>query len=235
MKRFYKQVTVQAVDGGWGIALDGRPLRTPAKHPLTLPTQALAEAIANEWHGQGEEVKPQTMPLTQLASTCLDGVVGRMPDVAAASAEYGGSELLCYRADEPPQLVARQVALWQPLLDWAARRYDANLRLASGIIHVAQPPQALNALRAGIDALDAWRLTALQNVIGITGSLVLSLAFVDGRLTPEETFDLAQLDENFQIERWGEDWEAADRRNNQRADLAVTRQFLDMLPHPPSA
>lgn len=229
MKRFYKQATAERVDGGWGIALDGRPVRTPAKHPLTVPTQALALAIAAEWQDQGEEVKPQTMPLTQLASTCIDGVAGRMPDVAAASAEYGGSELLCYRAEDPPELVARQAEQWQPLLDWAAARYDAQLLLASGIVHVSQPPQALKALRAGIDVLDAWRLTILQNVIGITGSLVLSLAFVEGRLSAEQAFDLAQLDENFQIERWGEDWEAADRRNNQRTDLAVSRLFLDLL------
>lgn len=229
MKRFYKQVAVVPVDGGWGIALDGRSMRTPAKLPLTLPSRPLADAIAAEWEAQGEEVKPQTMPLTQLSSTCLDGVVGRMSDVAAAAAEYGGSELLCYRAEEPPALVERQAQFWQPLLDWVAQRHDAHLVLATGIIHKPQSPQALKALRTAIDALNPWHLTALQNVIGITGSLVLALAFVEGRLTPEETFDLAQLDENYQIEQWGEDWEAADRRNNQRADLAITRQFLGLV------
>lgn len=229
MKRFYKQVAVIDTDGGFGIALDGKPVRTPAKLPLTVPTRKLADAIAAEWEAQGEEVKPATMPLTQLASTSIDGVRGRLEAVASAAAEYGGSELVCYRAEEPAELVQRQAALWNPLLDWAAHRYDAHLLVTSGIIHKAQPENALRALRAAIDALDEWRLTALQNCIGITGSLLVSLAVVEGHLAPEQAFDLAQLDENYQIEKWGEDWEAADRRANQRADLASTHLFLSLL------
>lgn len=229
MKRFYKQVAVIDADDGFGIALDGKPVRTPAKLPLTVPTRGLAEAIATEWEAQEEEVKPATMPLTQLASTSIDGVRGRLKAVASAAAEYGGSELVCYRAEEPEELVQRQAALWNPLLDWAAHRYDAHLLVTSGIIHKAQPENALRALRAAIDALDEWRLTALQNCIGITGSLLVSLGVVEGHLTPEQAFDLAQLDENYQIEKWGEDWEAADRRANQRADLSSTHRFLSML------
>lgn len=229
MKRFYKQVAVVEAEGGFGIALDGKPVRTPAKLPLTVPTAALAAALAAEWLAQSGEVKPATMPLTQLASTSIDGVRGRLAAVAAAAAEYGGSELVCYRAEEPDELVQRQAVLWNPLLDWAARRYDAHLRVTSGIIHKPQPEGALRALRAAVDALDEWRLTALQNCIGITGSLLVSLAVVDGHLTAEQAFDLAQLDENFQIEKWGEDWEAADRRAHQRADLASTIRFLELV------
>ncbi|MFV3076134.1 ATP12 family chaperone protein [Niveispirillum fermenti] len=229
MKRFYKQVDVVAVEDGFGIALDGKPVRTPAKLPLTVPTQALADAIAAEWTAQGEEVKPATMPLTQLASTSIDGVRGRLADVAAASAAYGESELVCYRAEEPEELVERQARLWNPLLDWAARRHDAHLLITSGIIHRPQPEGALKALGAAVGELDEWRLTALQNCIGITGSLLVSLALVDGHLTPEQAFDLAQLDENYQIEKWGEDWEAADRRAVQRNDLSSTVRFLTLL------
>ncbi|MFV3128507.1 ATP12 family chaperone protein [Niveispirillum sp. KHB5.9] len=229
MKRFYKQVAVIEADGGFSVALDAKPVRTPAKLPFAVPTRALAEGIAAEWEAQGDEVKPATMPLTQLASTSIDGVRGRLDAVAEASAVYGESELVCYRADEPDELVERQARLWNPLLDWAARRYDAQLLVTSGIIHRAQPTDALKAMRAGVDELDEWRLTALQNVIGITGSLLVSLALVDGHLTAEQAFDLAQLDENFQIEKWGEDYEAADRRAIQRADLAHTVRFLELL------
>lgn len=229
MKRLYKQVETVTAEDGFTIALDGKPVRTPAKLPLVVPTQALADAMAAEWAAQGEEIKPATMPLTQLASTSIDGVRGRLDAVAEASAVYGESELVCYRAEEPAELVERQAQLWNPLLDWASHRYDAQLLVTSGIIHRAQPPDALKALRAGVDQLDEWRLTALQNCIGITGSLLVSLALVDGHLTAEQAFDLAQLDENFQIENWGEDWEAADRRAVQRADLAHTVRFLELL------
>lgn len=229
MKRFYKQVETMAAEGGFTLALDGRPVRTPAKMPLVVPTQALADAIAAEWAAQGDEVKPASMPLTQLASTCIDGVRGRLDAVAEASAAYGESELVCYRADEPPALVERQARLWNPLLDWAVHRYDAQLLTVSGIIHRPQPVQALRALRAAIDQLNEWQLTTLQNCIGITGSLLVSLAVIDGHLTAEQAFDLAQLDENFQIEKWGEDWEAADRRAVQRADLAHSVHFLNLL------
>lgn len=229
MKRFYKQVETVAADGGFTLTLDGKPVRTPAKLPLVVPTADLAAAIAAEWAAQGDEVKPATMPLTQLTSTSIDGVRGRMTAVAEASAVYGESELVCYRADEPAELVERQARLWNPLLDWAARRYDAQLLVTTGIIHKRQPEGALNALRAAVDQLDEWHLTALQNTIGITGSLLISLALVDRHLTAEQAFDLAQLDENYQIEKWGEDWEAADRRAVQRADLAHTVRFLDLL------
>lgn len=229
MKRFYKLVSVMEAEGGFGIALDGKPVRTPSKLPLVVPTRALADAMAAEWAAQADEVKPATMPLTQLASTSIDGVRGRLAAVAEAAAEYGGSELVCYRAEEPDVLVERQSRLWNPLLDWAARRYDAHLLVTAGIIHKQQPEGALTALRAAIDALDEWQLTALQNVIGITGSLLVSLAVIDRHLSAEQAFDLAQLDENFQIEKWGEDWEAADRRGHQRADLASTVRFLDLL------
>lgn len=229
MKRFYKNVETVATPDGFAVALDGKPVRTPAKLSLAVPTRTLAEAIATEWRAQGEEVKPATMPLTQLVSTSIDGVRGRLEAVAEASAVYGESELVCYRAEEPDELVERQAKLWNPLLDWASRRYDAHLLVTSGIIHRPQPAHALQALRAAVDELDEWRLTALQNTIGITGSLLVSLALVDGHLTAEQAFDLAQLDENFQIEKWGEDYEAADRRAVQRADLAHTVRFLDLL------
>ncbi|OYQ32956.1 ATPase [Niveispirillum lacus] len=229
MKRFYKTVETAAAEGGFTLTLDGKPVCTPAKLPLIVPTQALADAMAAEWAAQGDEVKPATMPLTQLASTSIDGVRDRLDAVAEASAVYGESELVCYRAVEPDELIQRQASLWNPLLDWAARRYDAHLLVTSGIMHKPQPADALKALRAAVDQLDEWHLTALQNAIGITGSLLVSLALVDRHVSAEQAFELAQLDENYQIEKWGEDWEAADRRAVQRADLAHTVRFLDLL------
>ncbi|QJE73181.1 ATPase [Aerophototrophica crusticola] len=231
MKRFYKQATAAGTAGpdGWTVLLDGKPLRTPAKLPLAVPTRALAEAIAAEWQGQGEEVVPRTMPLTQLSSTAIDGVRARPAEVADAAAAYAGTDLLCYRADHPQELAERQAKAWQPLLDWAALRYDALLRPTTGIRHVAQDESALKALRAALEGMDEWRLTALQNAVGICGSLVIALALLEGKLDARGAFDVSQLDESFQIEQWGEDAEAAARRKSLLDDLVVTERFLTLL------
>lgn len=229
MKRFYKAADVARVGDGWAVRLDGKPVRTPAKAELALPTRALADAVAAEWEAQGDEVKPQTMPLTQLASTCIDGVVKRAAEVADAAAEYAGSDLLCYRADYPKALADRQAEQWQPLLDWAALRFDALLAPTTGIIHKPQDEAALKALRKALDGYDPWRLTALQNAVGICGSLVVALAFVEGLIDAAQAFEVSQLDETFQIEQWGEDAEATRRRAALRADLDATARFLALL------
>lgn len=231
MKRFYKQAAVADAAGpdGWTVLLDGKPLRTPAKLPLAVPTRALAEAIAAEWQAQAAEVVPRTMPLTQLSSTAIDGVRARPTEVADAAAAYAGTDLLCYRADHPQELAERQSRAWQPLLDWAALRYDALLRPTTGIRHVSQEEGALKALRAALDGLDEWRLTALQNAVGICGSLVVALALLEGKLDAHAAFDVSQLDETFQIEQWGEDAEAAARRKALLDDLVVTERFLALL------
>lgn len=228
-KRFYKEATAQAVTGGWGIALDGKSVRTPAKNPLVLPSRALAEAIAAEWNAQGPKVKPDTMPLMQLASTAIDRVAPDRARIAAETAGYGATDLVCYRAEGPAELLTRQAATWDPLIDWLRDRYDVALASGSGVIAVPQSEAGLTALARAVEAQDNLRLTALSVATGAAGSLVIGLALLEGRLTPEEAAAAAHLDELFQAERWGIDPEAERRRQAQAADLAYARLFLDLL------
>ena len=229
MKRSYQQVTVRAADGGWTIALNDRPLRTPGKTELVLPSQNLAAAIAGEWDAQQDEIRPATMPLYRLAATAVDRTAARRELVIRETANYAGTDLLCYRAEQPPALAARQEAGWQPLLDWATRRYDAALRVTSGILPAEQSPATLAAYAAVVAAQDDFRLTALQALTGACGSLVIALAVLEGRLDAGEAFAVSQLDESFQIEAWGEDAEAAQRRRALAADIDASARFLALL------
>jgi chaperone required for assembly of F1-ATPase len=231
-KRLYKTAAVRAVDGGFGVMLDGKRLLTPAKLPLALPSLALAEAIADEFRAQGAELRPHTMPLMRLASTALDLVAKRHRDVVAEIAAYAGTDLLCYRADRPPELAVRQHGVWQPLLDWATLRYDAPFTITAGILPVTQPPAALRALAVAVGAYEPMRLIALHAVTTATGSLIIALALMAGELDAEAAFAAAQLDETFQIERWGEDYEAADRRAALKADIATAARFAALLDDP---
>jgi chaperone required for assembly of F1-ATPase len=225
MKRAYKEVAVAAVEGGFAVTLDGRPVRTPGRKPLVAPSAALAEAIAAEWRAQGDRVDPHRMPQTRLASTALDLVPGRRPAVVDEIAAYAGTDLLCYRADAPAELRTRQDAAWQPLLDWAAERYGATLLVTAGVVPRPQPAAALAALRRAVEAQDDLALVALHAATAAAGSLIVGLALLEGRLDAAAAFDLSQLDESFQIEKWGEDAEAARRRRALRADLAEAAQF----------
>lgn len=230
MKRFYKTVAaVPAPEYGHIITLDGRTLKSPAKQAFIMPTRALADAIAGEWDAQGDAVKPDSMPLTQLASTAVDRIGVERAVIVDGTAAYGGSDLLCYRAEEPAELVERQSRAWQPLLDWAALRYDAPLTVQTGLMPVAQSPDALKALRAAVDAYDNWRLAALQSATPACGSLIIALALLEHRLDAEAAFAVSQLDETWQIEKWGEDSEATKRRANLRADIAACRLYYDLL------
>ncbi len=229
MKRVYKQVAVEPVDGGWEVRLDGRPVRTPARQPLHLPTRALADAVAAEWDAQADEIRPHMVPLTQLSNVAVDRARDQHPQMVQAVFAYAGTDLLCYRADHPPALAERQRQGWQPLLDWCALRYDALLVPTVGVVHRPQSEGALAALRAAVDALDPWRLAALQSAVGASGSLVIGLALLEGRVAPAEAFTLAQLDELFQAEQWGEDAEAAKRRAAILADLEATGRFIAAL------
>ncbi|QDO98909.1 ATPase [Ferrovibrio terrae] len=229
MKRFYKLVTAEQADDGAIIRLDGRVLKTPAKAEMRLPTLALAEAIAGEWQAQQVEIRPQSMPLMQLAATSIDRV---MIDPAFARTDvvrYGGTDLLSYRADEPAVLAERQAAEWQPLLDWFRDRYDVQMNVTSGIIAVTQPAELTPRLERVCDGLDAWRLTALHGATTNTGSVVIGLALLDGRLDADGAHRAALLDELYQAERWGEDAEAVARRTGLLADLQATAQFLALL------
>ena len=229
MKRVYTTVETRSVGGGWGVALDGKPLRTPAKNELVLPSKALAAAIAAEWDAQREEIRPATMPLTRLAATAIDRTRAGRDLVVAETAGYADTDLLCYRADHPPALAARQGAVWQPLVDWASRRYGATLAVTKGVLPARQSPATLEAFAAIVAREDEFRLTALHTLTATCGSLVIALAVLDGRLDAAAAFAASQLDETFQIEAWGEDAEAAARRRNIAADIAATARFIALL------
>ncbi len=227
-KRFWKAVSVVTVDGGFAVHLDGRPLRTPAKAALILPTEAMARAIAAEWDAQTGKVDPGTMPCTRAANSALDKLVPQKDAVVALLADYGGSDLLCYRAEAPPELAARQAAGWDPLLDWAATTLRAPLRATAGVMHIAQDPASLDRLTAATAGLDPFRLAAFHDLVAISGSLVLALAVLHGRLSAEEAFDLSRIDEHWQIEQWGADEEAAETEAAKRAAFAQAHRFLEL-------
>jgi chaperone required for assembly of F1-ATPase len=229
MRRFYREVRVIAADRGHGIQFDGKPLRTPAKAELILPGQALAKAIAAEWRAQSDTIDLRALPLTRLASSAIDLVATRRDAVIAETADYAGTDLLCYRAAHPPELARRQEAAWQPLLDWAAARYDAPLIVTTGIAPVAQPPASLAAFATVVGAQDSMRLAALRLATAAAGSLVIALALLEGRLDTDAAFAAAELDETFQIENWGEDPERTKRRAILRDDLALAARFASLL------
>jgi chaperone required for assembly of F1-ATPase len=231
MKRFYKDTAVEAGEGGYRVLLDGRPMRTPAKAVLVVPTEALAEAIATEWRDVPEkaEINVSHLLLTRLAATGIDRVASQRSYVIDEITKYGGSDLLCYRATDPESLVQRQAAGWQPLLDWAAERYDATLALAAGTMFVTQPHAALAALRRAVTAHSDLALSALYNLTHISGSLVIALAVSEGRLDGAQAFAAAQLDELYQIEKWGSDPLAEQRHDGIRRDLDAATRFLALL------
>lgn len=225
-KRFYKTAAVAPAEGGgFAVTLDGKPIRTPAGTPFAVPSLGLAEAIATEWGAQGDTLQPHTMPLMQLASTALDRVGPRRDAVIDELLNYAATDLLCYRAAEPAELAERQQRAWQPLLDWAARRFAAELSVTTGIVPVTQPEPALAALRRATAALDDWRLTALQSATAAAGSLVVALAMLEGEIDADKAFVVAFLDEIYQAELWGDDYEAEDRRDRLRADLEAAQRF----------
>lgn len=231
MKRFYKTAEVVPVEGDrHAVRLDGRPMRTPSKQELAVPSERLAAAIADEWNAQGETLRLADMSLTQLANTAIDRVGGMRAQMIDELLRFAETELLCYRADESQrELQARQEAAWQPLLDWARTRFDAEFTVTCGLMPVTQSAQSLKALRLAVDQLDDWRLTALQAAAAPLGSLVLALAMVEGRIKAEDAFTAAFLDEAYQIEQWGEDAEAAVRLERLRKDIADAEQFLTLL------
>jgi chaperone required for assembly of F1-ATPase len=229
MKRVYKSVETRRGEGGWGVALDGRTLRTPAKLDLTVPSEALAAAIAAEWDAQENDIHPHTMPLTRLAATAIDRAATKREEIVTEIANYAATDLVCYRAEHPPALAARQEAVWQPLIDWAASRYDAGLAVTAGVVPTPQSPASLKAYARVVTALDDFRLTALQAATAACGSLIIALALLEGRIDAEAAYAASQLDETFQIEAWGEDAEAAARRRALAADIAAAARFLALL------
>lgn len=223
MKRFYKEVSVSP---DLGILLDRRPVRTPGRLALALPNAALAEAVAEEWRTVGEEIDPRAMPLTGLANAAVERIAPDPGVFAAGLAAYAQSELLCYRADSPPDLVSRQQAVWDPILDWARTRYDVSFTLVAGIMHKPQPPETIARLADAVAARSAFELAAFSPIVTIAGSLVIGLALAEDALDPEAAFDAAHLDELWQAEQWGEDELALDQRASHRADFLAACRFL---------
>ena len=229
MKRFWREVTVEAGAGGLAIRLDRRPLRTPAKAPCLLPTRALAEAVAAEWAVVEGVVDPAAMPLTRAANSAIDRVTPEQDAVAALIAAFGEADLICYRAPHPEGLVQRQAAAWDPLLAWAVDALGAHLVSAEGVIHVAQPPESLARLDAAVRAHGPWELTALHDLVSISGSLVIGLAVSHGRLDAATAWPLTRIDEDWNFEEWGEDAEAAALAGRRRLDFANAARLLELV------
>lgn len=229
VKRFYDTASAEAGAEGFRVLLDGRSVRTPARNILAVPTEALAEAIAGEWNAQAGRVDPRSMPLTGVANAAIDRVAPDSEKFALGLAVYGESDLLCYRAEGPAPLVARQAALWDPILAWARQRYDVGFDVASGIVHRPQPPQTVERLAAAVAARPPFELAALSPLVTISGSLIIAFALAEGALDVEEAWYAAALDELWQIETWGEDEEALRSLDRRRLEFEAAWRFLSLL------
>jgi chaperone required for assembly of F1-ATPase len=230
VKRFWDQATAEPVDGAYAILLDGRPMHLPGGVTLRLAHPPLAHAIAAEWQcaggGKGGEMSFADTPLTRLAGTAQARIAADPAPAADAIAGYAETDLLCYRAEAPESLIRRQEAAWQPWLDWAERRHGARLRVTSGIVAIRQPRDSLAALRAAVGEFDPWALAALGIAVPALGSLVLGLALAEQLLDPAAAHSLGALDELFQAEHWGEDADAAARRQAVADDIAVAARLI---------
>jgi len=228
-KRFWKQVSVRPETSGYGIYLDERQLKTPLKSSLLAPTKAVAEGIAAEWDAVEDKINPLDMHLTRCANATIDKVVVEHDAVAAMLAEYGGTDLLCYRAESPSELVDRQAAAWDPLLEWLAQEKGVQLVTTSGVMHLPQPAQSLARLLDMTLAFDPWRLTAFHDLVTISGSLVLAFAMTEGHKTPEEIWTLSRIDETWQEEQWGVDEDAAKGVAVKYVDFLKAARLFELL------
>ena len=230
--RFYKAVEVREADGRHALLLDGRGARTPGRNPLAARSRALMLKVAEEWERQRETIDPANMPLTRLLNSAIDGVAHTMAETRADILGYAGSDLLCYRAEEPENLVVRQAHAFDPVLRWAAETLRARLKVTTGVIHVAQPPEALAAIAAALDACEGpVALAALSVMTTLTGSALLALAVGRGFLSPEAAWQAAHVDEDFQAERWGADGEATARRQARWREFAAAAVALKFARH----
>lgn len=226
-QRFYKRAQVDQSENGFAIRLDGRAVRTPARRVLEVPNHALADALAAEWNAQVELIDPRDMPLTRLANSVIDGVIDAPAAVAAEIEKYLGSDLVLYRAQAPQGLIERQAQAWDPLIEWARERLGARFVLAAGINFVSQPAPTLAAACAAIPS-DPWRLGALSAITTLTGSALIALAVLDGRLTAAEAWAAAHVDEDWNMDLWGRDAPALERRAAQFAEMKAAAMVLDL-------
>jgi len=232
MKRFWKTAKAVEREGGWGIELDGKPLRTPAREHLIAPSSALAGAIADEWNAVEDGIDPRAMPLTGLANAAIDRVARDKKAFSDGLARYAEADLACYRAEGPQALIDREAKDWDALLAWGRRRFDVDFNTTSGITHVAQPPATVERLSHAITALDAFHLAGLSPLITIGGSLLAALGILEGAFTTEQAWDAVSLDERWQLEQWGSDAEAEAAMASRRRDFLAAARFLELLDRP---
>ena len=228
-KVFWSETSVSVDQAGFGIELDGRMLTTPARAPLHVPTRALAAEIAGEWAAQREEVDPETMPFTRLANAAIDKLSEQFDDTVDALASYAETDLVCFRADGPDALVARQTAQWQPHLEWLERAHGLRLVATTGVIPIPQPAESLAALKAWVADRSTFSLMGLHDLIMLSGSIVLARAIIEGQIDADAAWKAATLDETWQSEVWGEDAEAAEASAAKRAALLRAARYLELL------
>ena len=228
-KRIYMRAEASPLDGGFTVRLDDRLVRTPGRAKLVVPTLALAQVLAGEWAEQGAHINPLTMPINQMAQSAIDLVSANLAGVQSELSTYAGTDLLCYRAEAPVSLAERQHRAWQPWLDWAAEVFGARLVTTDGIIAIRQDQHALDRLKSAVKAFDHFRLAGLQRAVTLSGSLVLGLALARGALDGEQVCDLAEIDDKYQIERWGDDVKLAADRARRRRDLVAAGRYFRAL------
>ncbi|MFT3731178.1 MAG: ATP12 family protein [Hyphomicrobium sp.] len=228
-KRFYKEVGISDAGAPFHVLLDGRRIKTPKKRPLAVSTRALAEAIADEWRAQAEHIDPAHMPLTRFANTAIDAVADTLDAVADDITAYAGSDLVCYRAETPEKLVELQSEHWDPIVAWANETLNAEFRVIFGIVHIAQPNEALAAYAQALEPHDAMRLTGLHVITTLTGSALIALALAREWLSADVAWKAAHVDEDYQISLWGEDSEAIARRRGRRAEFDAAVRFLTLV------
>ncbi|MFL6735868.1 MAG: ATP12 family chaperone protein [Sphingomonas sp.] len=229
MKRFWKDVAVERKGLGWTVELDGRPVRTPARAPLVVPTEALADAMAVEWRSIEAELEPRAMPLTGLANAAIDRVEPERRAFAGGLARYAEADLACYRSEWPPELVKRQIESWDGLLAWGRRRFDVEFSTTSGLLHVPQPQATIDRLSQAVAELDSFHLAGLSPLVTTGGSLLAALAVEQKALGAEEAWDAVSIDDRWQLEQWGGDTEARDALEGRRRDFLAAARFLELL------
>jgi len=228
-KRFYATVATTAIERGFGVVLDGRPIKTPAKSQVIVPTLALAEALAADWQAQGERINPATMPLTRIVNTTLDAVMPNIEAVRGDLVAFAGSDALCYRALEPDALSLRQAEAWDPILEWAEATLGARFATQRGIVHVAQPDSTLAAIARAVAVYSAWEVAPIHVITTLTGSVVLALAVAHAAISADDAWALAHIDEDWQIATWGQDDEAQARRAGRYCEMRAASLMLETL------
>ena len=228
-RRNWIRARVSSRDSLWGIALDGNPLMSPARNLVELPALAAAELVAREWDEPGGAVHPESMPFTRLAFSAIDKVEPSREQVAAEIAGYGETDLICYRAESPPELIAKQESAWQPLLAWCEDEFGATLHATRGVAFIAQPESSLSKLNQAVANLNAFELASFFEFVSATGSLVLGLAVERGFLLPSEAWRASRLDEDWQLEKWGNDSEALKAAESRKKDMMVAFKFLEAI------